>query len=172
MLKRLDYMNRDQRRIILIDDNPESAQLFPRNTLFVPPFDDVHNKHDTVLEDLIPLLQAFVHDGVDDIRVTLDKLGTHEAPEAVAEYRMRLAERKQQEREKRNRGLGGLIRSGSKSGAGEARDGFEQSSSILSPADIVGHAPDDSASISINPLTGATATTAQPRKHAIKFQGA
>lgn len=178
MLKRLDYMNRDIRKIILIDDNPDSAQLFPRNTIYVPPFDDVHNKHDTVLEDLIPLLQAFVHDGVQDVRDTLDNLGTHEAAEAVAEYRMRLQERKQREKQKRNRGIGGLIRGVNGSSSVTERDGFEQRSSILSPTAIVGSADGDRGAAGdgsmsvVNPLTGEIAgATPKPRKHAITFQG-
>ena len=60
MLKRLDYMNRDVSRIILIDDNPEAFQLFPRNTLQVKPFTDVADSTDRVLYDLVPLLQVRV----------------------------------------------------------------------------------------------------------------
>lgn len=138
MLKRLDLMNRDIRKIILIDDNPESAQLCLRNTLFVPPFDDVRNRHDTVLEELVPLLQALVHDQVTDFRTTFEDLGTNEATEAVVEYRMRLSEKKRLEHQKRNKGIGGLIRGES---AELEKDGFELKSAVLSPTDIVGHAP-------------------------------
>lgn len=90
MLKRLDYMNRDLRKIILVDDSPEASQLFPRNTILIAPFLDVNSKHDHALEELLPLLQAMIHDGSTDFRATLDDLGTHEASEAVAEYRMRV----------------------------------------------------------------------------------
>ena len=58
MLKRLDYMNRDVSRIILIDDSPDAFQLFPRNTLQVKPFTDVGDGSDRVLYDLVPLLQV------------------------------------------------------------------------------------------------------------------
>ncbi|KAJ1436672.1 NLI interacting factor-like phosphatase-domain-containing protein [Ochromonadaceae sp. CCMP2298] len=133
MLKRLDFMNRDISRIILLDDSEESSQLFPRNTLLVPPFTDVNNKHDRVLENLIPLLQAFVHDGATDFRNTLEDLGTNDAEEAVAEYRMRLREKKAAESSKRNRGLGRLIR-----GVKQEEDGYEIKSAVLSPSDIVG----------------------------------
>ena len=90
-------MNRELSRIILIDDNPDSFQLFPRNTLQVKPFSDINNKHDTVLLDLIPLLQAFIHEDKRDFRDTIDELGTHEAEEAVLEYRMRVSEKKASE---------------------------------------------------------------------------
>ena len=111
MIKRLDYMNRDISRIILIDDNPEAFQLFPRNTLQVKPFNDVKDSADRVLYDLVPLLQAFIHDDARDFRDTLDDLGTHEAEEAVIEWQMRVSEKKTEETKKRNKGLGGLLRS-------------------------------------------------------------
>ena len=111
MIKRLDYMNRDVSRIILIDDNPEAFQLFPRNTLQVKPFSDVKDSTDRVLYDLVPLLQAFIHDDSKDFRDTLDDLGTHEAEEAVIEWQMRVSEKKTEETKKRNKGLGGLVRS-------------------------------------------------------------
>jgi len=76
VIKRLDYMNRDVSRIILIDDNPESYQKFPRNTLAVQPFVNVNDTSDTVLYDLIPLLQALVHEEIVDFRDCLDNLGT------------------------------------------------------------------------------------------------
>ena len=37
--------------------------------------------------------------------------GTHDAEEACIEYRMRVSEKKAEEGRKRNRGLGGLVRS-------------------------------------------------------------
>jgi import inner membrane translocase subunit TIM50 len=136
VLKRLDYMNRDPRRILVIDDNPESVELCMDNALIIKPFMDVNSKTDKELENLIPLLQAFVHDNVQDFPRALRDLGTHDADEAVAEYRMRLAEVKQAEQRKRNRGLGGLIRGASS--ASSEDDGFVQRSSVLSPSDIVG----------------------------------
>jgi|EP01033_Poteriospumella_lacustris_P000060 import inner membrane translocase subunit TIM50 len=137
ILKRLDLMNRDMRRIVLIDDNPNSAALFPNHTLIVKPFTDVTNTQDTILFDLIPFLQAFVHEDVKDIPAVLNSLGTHEAEEAVVEYRMRLHKRKYEEESKRNRGLGGLLRGGGKEATNGLDDGSVRSS-ILSPKDIVG----------------------------------
>jgi import inner membrane translocase subunit TIM50 len=63
VLKRLDCLNRDLRRIVLIDDSLTASQLCRRNTILVPPFDDVHDKNqemDNTLLDLIPVLQALV----------------------------------------------------------------------------------------------------------------
>jgi mitochondrial import inner membrane translocase subunit TIM50 len=138
VLKRLDLMNRDLGRIILIDDDPESFQLFPKNTLHVKPFTDINDKTDTTLLDLIPLLQAFVHEGVGDFRQAIDKLGTHDADEAVTEYRMRLAAKKREEDMKRNRGIGALIRGPI---ADVVDDGFVRSS-LPTPSQLVGGSPD------------------------------
>jgi mitochondrial import inner membrane translocase subunit TIM50 len=113
ILKRLDCLNRDVRRVILIDDSPVASQKFPRNTILVKPFEDVRSKGDTVLYDLIPVLQAFVHhDGVKDFRNCIDDLGTHDAQEIIEEYQMRVTKAKLQEEHKRNRGLGKLLRQG------------------------------------------------------------
>jgi import inner membrane translocase subunit TIM50 len=168
ILKRLDLMNRDMNKIILIDDNPESAQLFPRNTLFVEPFTNVENKSDTVLLELIPFLQALVHEDVQDYREAFDRLGTHQAEEAVVEYQMRLAKKKREEQEKRNRGIGSLIRGQKES----TEDEFFVKSSVLSPKDIVGRSPDVpevSASLGLKPKI---AQNNEPKQPAAKKKGA
>lgn len=110
MLKRLDLMNRDIRKIILIDDDPEAFEGFERNTIQVQPFEDLRDRRDSVLLDLIPLLQSLVHHDSSDFRVSLDDLGTHNAEEVVVEYQMRVAKAKEDEKKRRNSGLGGLIR--------------------------------------------------------------
>lgn len=177
VLKRLDLMNRDLSRIILIDDNPDSFQLFPRNTLQVKPFTNVNDKSDNVLLELVPLLQAFVHEDIKDFRDAFDNLGTHDAEEAAVEYRMRVNQKKTEELQKRNKGLGSLIRGGSES---ELDDGSVRSS-ILSPKDIVGgaFAPETAAQPStpslaskIDPITGKPKTVeaqgpAQKKKGAL-----
>jgi len=143
MLKRLDLMSRDLGRIILIDDSREASQLFPRNTIIVPPFEDIHNKSDHVLEDLIPVLQAFMHEGVTDFRDTLDDMGTHDAEEVVAEYRFRLSDYKKEQNRRRNIGLGGLIRGAPK----DEEDGMDIHRSVLSASEIVGLTPKELANI-------------------------
>ena len=75
VIKRLDYMNRDLAKVILIDDDPVAYQKFPRNTLAVKPFKDGNDISDTALLDLIPLLQAMHQENVEDFRDCLDNLG-------------------------------------------------------------------------------------------------
>lgn len=111
-LKRLDFMNRSLSKIILIDDNEESYKGFEENVLKIKPYTDVTDKRDRSLLDLIPLLQAIVHESTEstDFRDVLNNLGTHEAEEAAIEYQVRLAKVKEEQWNKRNRGLGKLLR--------------------------------------------------------------
>lgn len=139
ILKRLDKMNRDIRKIVLIDDNEITSQLCPRNTLLVKPFTNLEDQTDTVLFDLIPLLQAFVHEGSKDFRDTIDKLGTHNAQEAAIEYQMRVSRAKEEEYNRRYKGLGGILRP--KSRSDEIGNLAANQSKILSPIDIVGPNP-------------------------------
>ena len=136
MLKRLDFMNRDIKRIVLIDDSSESSQLFPRNTLLIKPFVDIHDKTDTALLDLLPLLQALVHDGVQDFPACFDDLGTNDAHEAALEYKMRVEEAKHTIKAKRAVGLGAMLAAG-RSRPSSVEDPEERS--LLSQ--IVGEAP-------------------------------
>ena len=75
VLKRLDLLNRDISQIILIDDNPKSSQLFPENTILIEPFNNVKDSRDTILLDLIPFLQALVHEKIHDYRKLFQDLG-------------------------------------------------------------------------------------------------
>lgn len=111
ILKRLDYLNRDLSRVILIDDNPEAFSLFPENSIQIKPF-EVDSKHDESLINLVPLLTAIVADSsnIKDFRVTIKDLGTNNAEGMVEEYNMRIYKFKAQEYHEKNRGLGGMIR--------------------------------------------------------------
>lgn len=153
VMKRLDIMNRDIGKIILIDDDEKASQLFPRNTLLVKPYTDVYDRNDRILYDLIPLLQAIVHDNPRDIRDTLDDLGTNDAEEAATEYSMRLHEHRQREHSVRNKGLGGLIRAKKTApqpkleGFGDDEEGDymrRSSTRVMSASQIVGSDPDAS----------------------------
>lgn len=140
--KRLDYMNRDLRKIILVDDDPNASSMFSRNTLLVKPYTDLQDRSDTVLEELIPFLQALVHEQCDDFRDTFDALGTHDASEIAVEYQMRVSRKKQQELKARNRGIGGLARSVLAPGLTEVSDSA-RTSLIPSATQLVGSTGED-----------------------------
>ena len=110
LVKRLDLMNRDLKRVILIDDDEQAAKMFPNNTLYVSPYEDKSDTDDTVLLDLIPMLQSLVHYAADDVRAVFDNLGSHNAEEVATEYRRRVHRAKQGEKDRRNKGIGKFIR--------------------------------------------------------------
>jgi len=135
-IKRLDYMNRDMSKLILIDDDPEIADLYPNNVLLVSKFDEkaAYEARDTILSDLSPLLQSLVHHSSEDFREALEDLGTDSAEEAVVEYRMRISRAIADEKAKRSgKGLGKLIRTKLDQGSStdELVESSETKSSIL-----------------------------------------
>ena len=69
--------------------------------------------------------------------------GTHDAEEAATEYNMRLFNRAKEDEKKRNRGLGGLIRSRSaeKPSRDKDDDSSERNSRVMSALQIVGADP-------------------------------
>jgi len=117
--KRVDLMNRDVARIIVIDDDKDSIALCKRNSLLVPSYDEP-NDDDTVLLDMIPLLQSIVHHQKQDVREIFDNLGTNDGVEASTEYRRRVWQSKNAIESKKNRGLGRIIRSTRGSGGGSS----------------------------------------------------
>lgn len=167
ILKRLDKMNRDIRKIILIDDNKITSQLCERNTLLVKPYTNLSDRSDTVLLDLIPLLQALVHEGCTDFRDAIDNLGTHDAQEAAIEYQMRVAKSKEVEFERRNKGLGKLIRQPKSTDESSSSSSFSSSNqtSILSAKDIVGLAPIESRFSSSSSSSDATPASSASKKN-------
>lgn len=141
VIKRLDLMNRPIERIILIDDDPTAFQKFPRNALQIKPFVNINDTSDVALLELIPLLQAMVHEGVTDVRETFDDLGTRDAHEAAMEYKMRVARAKGADYKLRRRGIGALIHSAPH--ASTPLDASE-TNNIPTAMDIVGRAPSGS----------------------------
>lgn len=137
VIKRLDLMNRPIERIILIDDDPVAFQKFPRNTLQIKPFLNINDTSDVALLELIPLLQAIVHEGANDIRETFDDLGTHDAHEASMEYKMRVARARGADYKLRRRGIGAFIHPSPHAASPDK----SETNNIPTAMDIVGKAP-------------------------------
>lgn len=170
--KRLDYMNRDIRKIILVDDDPDCFEGFERNTILIKPFEDIRDKSDGILLDLIPLLQGIVHHDSRDFRDTLDDLGTHAAEEVVVEYQLRIARARNEEQRRRNQGIGGLIRG---SMTPEIPQDSSIRSAIPSPSSLVGTTPPGA--LDTTPVSGKSTTTfgGKPKEElppAVKKKGA
>jgi hypothetical protein len=178
VLKRLDCLNRDIRRIVLIDDSLVASQLCRRNTILVPPFEDAHDPkqhEDNTLLDLIPVLQALVHDDkLGDFRRVLDDLGgagraggdkgEHRAEQLAEEYQMRVTKHKLGQQQRKNVGLGRLLRGAIEPPAPPSSSSSSSPSSQLTAASSV--QADGSVKLSVSKKSE------EPRKKPVKRKGA
>ena len=57
-VKDLSRLNRNVKKIVLVDDDAHAAMLQPRNLIRVRPYSDARDKSDTQLLDLIPFLTS------------------------------------------------------------------------------------------------------------------
>ncbi|XP_029040387.1 mitochondrial import inner membrane translocase subunit TIM50-C-like [Osmia bicornis bicornis] len=69
-VKDLDALNRDLRKVIVIDWNSQSTKFHPENTLRLPQW--TGNDDDTTLYDLAAFLKTILATNVDDVREVLD----------------------------------------------------------------------------------------------------
>mmetsp|Transcript_35759 Transcript_35759/g.82810 ORF Transcript_35759/g.82810 Transcript_35759/m.82810 type:complete len:432 (+) Transcript_35759:1-1296(+) len=112
-VKDLSYMNRNMKKMVLIDDDPAAYQLQPDNAIHIEPFNNPRDKSDTSLEDLIPILAALVNEEVQDFPATLSTFSSREARDISAEYMTKLSSVKERQDRAQTRGLGGFIRQNS-----------------------------------------------------------
>uniref|UniRef100_A0A7S2WSD5 Mitochondrial import inner membrane translocase subunit TIM50 n=1 Tax=Rhizochromulina marina TaxID=1034831 RepID=A0A7S2WSD5_9STRA len=109
-VKDLSHLNRDMKKVLLIDDDPLAFQFQPENAIQIKPYTDAYDRDDTVLEDLIPFLAAMVNEGVTDFPAVLRNFRSKDAGEIANSYSNLLSSVKQRQEEATTRGLGGLLR--------------------------------------------------------------
>uniref|UniRef100_A0A336KV34 Mitochondrial import inner membrane translocase subunit TIM50 n=1 Tax=Culicoides sonorensis TaxID=179676 RepID=A0A336KV34_CULSO len=68
-VKNLDNINRDLKRVIVVDWDPNSVKLHPDNAFVIPKWDG--NDHDTTLLELVAFLKTVATSDVDDVREVL-----------------------------------------------------------------------------------------------------
>lgn len=102
-VKNLDNLNRDLRKVIVIDWDPNSTKLHPENTFNIPRWSG--NDDDTTLLDLLSFLMTIANSEVDDVREVMTYYKQFENPLAqFRENQRRLAEQlaeKEQEEKQR-----------------------------------------------------------------------
>ena len=143
--KDLSKLNRDVRKIVVVDKDRAAVQLQPGNAIIVKPYTDATDRLDTELEDLTPFLAALVNENVRDVPAALAKFSSNDATVVAAEYGDMLKEAKNKTDAVRKIGLGGFVR-------GRARQpepdlalepaGTMLSAAGLSAKDIAGDAPE------------------------------
>ena len=136
-IKDLSKLNRDERRIIIIDDDPDAYSMQPDNAIPIRKFVDPTDKSDTELREHLPFIDALVIEDarakqqgrVADVRATLrtyrnaSKLQGGKSYAAIYNH-LRLSRMSQHE-EKKTKGLGGWARGGQPRGMQMASKGLQ-----------------------------------------------
>lgn len=96
-LKDLSLLNRDLKKVIIIDDKPANYQLQPNNGVQIKPF--TGDLEDKALYELIPFLETIVVTGVPDVRDVLQQYkGLDNVGKTFIDLQALQAERLAQER--------------------------------------------------------------------------
>ncbi|ETV87728.1 hypothetical protein H257_01202 [Aphanomyces astaci] len=111
-VKDLAPMNRDIKRIILIDTKPENFQLQPENAICIPPYTDGQDRSDRQLKDLIPFLVAVAEGKVQDVPKVLADFRDSDGVvrDVPSKYNAKVHALDERKRQAEARGLGGFVR--------------------------------------------------------------
>lgn len=146
-VKDLRRLNRNIKRMIVLDDDPAESALNPENLIRVKPYTDATDRTDNTLARIAPFLIELVREGYDDFPAVLEQYQGLDADGIADEQENRIAQFKQDRQRMAQRGLGGLARGGLMSNLPEpermpADDyGVYGSQKQLSSKDLVGAAP-------------------------------
>lgn len=106
LVKDVSHLNRDPRKVIVLDTNPDHVSLQPENGLVLEPW--LGNKDDRDLLGLVPFLDAIGIYGVDDVRTTLKAYQGKHIPSEYAKNEQLLKERHEEEWRAKKERMGGL----------------------------------------------------------------
>mmetsp|Transcript_3777 Transcript_3777/g.7921 ORF Transcript_3777/g.7921 Transcript_3777/m.7921 type:complete len:460 (+) Transcript_3777:103-1482(+) len=107
-VKDLDTLNRNVRRIVAIDTNPEALKLHPDNLIRIKPFDDPTDVGDDALEKITPILLEIAQENYENIPKVLRQFGDANADHIVEEYERRLENLRTDRDRTISQGLGAL----------------------------------------------------------------
>jgi import inner membrane translocase subunit TIM50 len=110
-IKDLSLLNRDPKRMIIIDDDADAYQFNPENAIAIKPWSDPTDTEDTALLDLLPFLAALARDelpGVTDVR---EILASYRGKDISLTYKTKCMEEEIRRMEERKKGFGGFVRS-------------------------------------------------------------
>lgn len=138
--KDISRLNRDPRKIVVLDDDPLAVQLSPQNAVLVTPYLDPADKTDTELEDIAPFLAAIVNEGVTDVPAAIAKFSDNSAKTVATEYAAMVHQAKHKRDAVRAIGLGGFVR---RQVADVPAPDRLAATGGLTSKDIVGDAPPD-----------------------------
>jgi len=110
-VKDLNRLNRNVKRMIVIDDDPEEVQFNKENLIRVKPYNDPNDRTDNTLERILPFLVEIAREGFNDIPALLQQYEGMDADQIADEQERRLQQLRYDRQQQAQRGLvGGLAR--------------------------------------------------------------
>jgi len=146
-VKDLKRLNRNMKRMIVVDDDPAEVQFNPENLIRVKPYTDPTDRTDDTLTRLIPFLVEIAREGYNDIPELLRQYQGMDADQIADEQERRLLELRNYRQRQSNQGLGGFGRKGGMLPEPELPPAdesayYRSSSGQLTAKDIAGKAPE------------------------------
>jgi len=142
-VKNLDNLNRNVKRMVILDDDPEAVAFHPDNLIRVKPYTDPNDREDDTLKRITPLLIEIAREGYNDVPKVLSQFRGMDADQIADEQERRIENLKVQRQRRAQRGLGALA-SGSRAlpepELPPAPD-QQQAPQQLTAKDLVGSAP-------------------------------
>ena len=144
-VKDLNRLNRNVKRMIVLDDDPAEVAMNPENMIRVKPYTDPTDRTDNTLARIAPFLIEIVREGYDDFPALLEQYQGMDADEIANEQEDRISRFKQDRQQIAQRGLGGFARGGMMSNLPEPemlpQSDYGANPSQLTAKDLVGAAP-------------------------------
>ena len=144
-VKDLNRLNRNVRRMIVLDDDPAEVGMNPENLIRVKPYTDPTDRTDNTLARIAPFLIEIVREGYDDFPALLEQYQGMDADEIADEQEDRIARFKQDRQQIAQRGLGAFARGGMMSNLPEPelqpQSDYGTNTAQLTAKDLVGAAP-------------------------------
>ena len=89
-VKDLERLNRNIKRMVVLDDDPAEVQFNPENLICVTPYEDPTDRTDDTLERITPFLVELARENVQDVPAVLAQFGGMNANQLAAEHERRL----------------------------------------------------------------------------------
>jgi import inner membrane translocase subunit TIM50 len=146
-VKDLRRLNRNIKKMIVLDDDEAESALNPENLIKVKPYTDATDRTDNTLARIAPFLIELVREGYDDFPAVLDQYRGMDADQIADEQENRIMQFKQDRQRLAQRGLGGFAGGGLYASLPEPErqpaDDYNTygSQKQLSSKDLVGAAP-------------------------------
>lgn len=143
-VKDLHSLNRNVKRMIVLDDDPDEVQFNRENLIRVQPYSDPNDRTDRTLERITPFLVEIAREGFSDIPALLQQYQGMDADEIADEQERRLQQLRMDRQQQR--GLVGFARGQAlpEPELTPASDGGYGAPQQLTAKDIAGAAPSSS----------------------------